>query len=155
MLPALASVSALEARLGVTLAGVDAERASAALDDASALIRAEAGTDWLDDEGALTGVPPVVEQVALAVAYRTFRNPDAFTQTSLGDASVAYDRSGQSAVYLSREERRAVRRAAGATAVGAIELASPWAVPASTYPAPVAGGGDPIPLGPFPWESTR
>lgn len=153
MLPALASLSALEARLGVTLADADVERASAALDDASALIRAEAGTDWVDDEGALTDVPPVVEQIALAVAYRAFRNPDAFTQTSLGDASVAYDRSGQSAVYLTRDERRAVRRASGTTAVGAIELASPWAMPASTYPVSVSGGGDPIPIGPFPWET--
>lgn len=152
MLPALASLSALEARLGVTLAGADVERASAALDDASALIRAEGGTEWVDDEGALTDVPSLVEQVTLAVAYRAFRNPDAFTQTSLGDASVAYDRSGQSAVYLTRDERRAVRRAAGTTAVGAIELASPWAMPASHYPVAVTGGGDPIPLGPFPWE---
>ncbi|MBM4414906.1 MAG: hypothetical protein FJ035_01245 [Chloroflexi bacterium] len=156
MPPALASLSALEARLGVTLTGADAERAAAALDDASALIRADAGVDWVDDEGALTDVPAVVEQVALAVAYRAFRNPDALTQTSLGDASVSYDRSGvQAAVYMTRDERRAVRRAAGTAAVGAIELASPWAMPAADYPVPVAGGGDPIPIGPFPWESTR
>lgn len=155
MLPPLATVAALGLRLGTTLAGSDAERAAAVLDDASALIRGEAGTAWVDGEGALSGVPAVVEAVALAVAYRAFRNPDGFSQTSLGDASVAFDRgTGQAAVYLTRDERRAVRRAAGTTAVGAIELVSPWAMPASDYPVAVAGGGDQIPIGPFPWETT-
>ena len=154
MLPPLATVTALGLRLGVTLAGADAERAAAVMDDASALIRGEAGTDWVDGAGDLANVPPIVEAVALAVAYRAFRNPDGVSQTSLGDASVAYDRgSGQAAVYLTRDERRSIRRAAGTTAVGAIEFISPWAMPASDYPVAVAGGGDSIPIGPFPWET--
>jgi len=155
MLPALASVDDLALRLGVTLAGAEAERAAAILADASALIRSEASRDWVDDEGALLDVPAVVESVALSVAYRAFRNPDGVSQTSLGDASVSYDRgSGQAAVYLTRDERRTVRRAAGTTAVGAIELTSPWALTFRSYPVSVAGGGDPLPLGPFPWETT-
>lgn len=154
MLPALASVDALSLRLGVTLAGAEWERAAAVLDDASALIRSEAGRDWIDGEGQLADVPAVVEAVALAVAYRAFRNPEGLAQASLGDASVSYDRGdGHAAVYLTRDERRSVRRAAGTSAVGAIELASPWAMPADTYPVAVAGGGDPVPLGPFPWET--
>ena len=154
MLTPLASLTNLGLRLGVTLTGSDAERGTAALDDASALIRAEAAQDWVDDEGDLAAVPAIVESVALAAAYRAFRNPDGVSQTSLGDASVSYDRgTAQAAVYLTRDERRAVRRAAGTTAVGAIELASPWAMPTSDYPVAVASGGDPIPIGPFPWES--
>ena len=154
MLPPLASLTNLGLRLGVTLTGTDAERGTAALDDASALIRAEAGTSWVDDEGDLLDVPAIVESVTLAVAYRAFRNPDGVSQTSLGDASVSYDRaSAQAAAYLTRDERRAVRRAAGTTAVGAIELASPWSMPASDYPVAVAQGGEPIPIGPFPWEA--
>lgn len=154
MLPPLASVTSLGLRLGITLAGADADRAAAVLDDASALIRAEAGTAWVDEAEQLSGVPAVAESIALAVAYRAYRNPDGVSQTSLGDASVSYDRgTGQAAVYLTRDERRAVRRAAGTTAVGAIELASPWAMPASDYPVAVAGGGDQIPIGPFPWET--
>ena len=154
MLPPLASVAALELRLGVTLTVAETERVSAILDDASALVRSEAGRDWVDGEGALADVPAVVESVTLAVAYRAFRNPDGAAQTSLGDASVSYDRGdGQAAVYLTRDERRSVRRAAGTSAVGAIELTSPWAMPADTYPVAVSGGGDSIPLGPFPWET--
>ncbi len=154
MLPPLASVAALELRLGVSLAGTEADRAGAILDDASALVRSEACRDWLDDEGALHDVPAVVESVTLAAAYRAFRNPDGVSQTSLGDASVSYDRGdGQAAVYLTRDERKAIRRAAGTSVVGAIELTSPWAMPADTYPVDVSGGGDPIPIGPFPWET--
>ena len=156
MLPPLATVTDLGLRLGVTLSGTDHDRAVAALDDASALIRADAGVAWVDNEDALADVPAIVQAVALAVAYRAFRNPDGLAQTSLGDASVSYDRgTAQAAVYLTRDERRAVRRAAGTTAMGAIELASPWAMPASDYPVAVAGGGDPIPIGPFPWESAQ
>ncbi|MFA5517428.1 MAG: hypothetical protein WDA20_14210 [Desulfuromonadales bacterium] len=154
MLPPLASPEALSLRLGVTLAGTEADRAGAILDDASALVRSEAGRDWVDDEGALTDVPAVVESVTLAVAYRAFRNPEGLAQASLGDASVSYDRGdGHAAVYLTRDERKAIRRSAGTSAVGAIELASPWAMPADAYPVSVSGGGDPIPLGPFPWET--
>lgn len=154
MLPPLASVADLSLRLGVTLAGTEADRAAAVLDDASALIRGEAGTDWVDDAEQLADVPAIVASITIAVAYRAFRNPDGVAQTSLGDASVSYDRGdGQAAVYLTRDERRSVRRAAGTSAVGAIELTSPWAMPANTYPVAVSGGGDPIPLGPFPWET--
>lgn len=153
MLPALATTDALALRLGATLAGTELTRATAILDDASALIRSEAGVDWVDEQGQLVDVPTVVESVALAVAYRAFRNPDGLGQASLGDASVSYDRgSGQSAVYLTRDERRSVRRAAGTSAIGTVELVAPWSMPTSTYPVAVSGGGDPIPLGPFPWK---
>lgn len=154
MLPPLASVADLGLRLGVTLAGTEAERAAAVLDDASALIRSETGEDWVDEAEQLADVPAVVESVVLAVAYRAFRNPDGFSQTSLGDAAVSYDRSeGQAAVYLTRDERRSVRRAAGTSAIGSVELASPWGMPHSNYPVSVSGGGDQLPIGPFPWET--
>lgn len=154
MLPALATTDALALRLGVTFSVSETERAAAVLDDASALIRSEAGVDWVDEQGQLLDVPTVVESIALAVAYRAYRNPDGLGQASLGDASVTYDRGpGQSAVYLTRDERRSIRRAAGITAAGAIELVSPWLMPADTYPVTVSGGGDSIPIGPFPWET--
>jgi len=154
VLPPLASLEALSLRLGVTLAGAEADRAGAILDDASALVRSEAGRDWVDDEGALADVPAVVESVTLAVAYRAFRNPDGVSQTSLGDASISYDRGdGQAAVYLTRDERRSVRRAAGTSAIGTVELASPWGMPQSNYPVAASGGGDSLPIGPFPWET--
>ena len=154
MLP-LATVEQLSARLGITPTGGDAERALAALEDASALIRSEAAVDWIDVEtNELSGVPSVIEAITLAVAYRAYQNPTGASQTSLGDASVSYAREGSGgAVYLTRDERKAVRKAAGISAVGSIALVSPWMSEAANYYyAEVEGGGDPIPLGPFPWE---
>ena len=153
MLP-LATVEQLSARLGITPTGGDAERALAALEDASALIRSEAAVDWIDDSDALSDVPSVIEAITLAVAYRAYQNPTGASQTSLGDASVSYAREGSGgAVYLTRDERKAVRKAAGISSVGSIALLSPWmAEAANYYYAEVEGGGDPIPLGPLPWE---
>ena len=120
----------------------------------SQLIRSEAAVDWIDDSDALSDVPSVIEAITLAVAYRAYQNPTGASQTSLGDASVSYAREGSSgAVYLTRDERKAVRKAAGISSVGSIALVSPWLSEAANYYyAEVEGGGDPIPLGPFPWE---
>ena len=152
MLP-LATVEQLSARLGITPTGGDAERALAALEDASALIRSEAAIDWIDvDNDELSGVPSVIEAITLAVAYRAYQNPSGASQTILGDPSVSYAREGSGAVYLTRDERKAVRKAAGISSVGSIALVSPWMAEAANYYVEVEGGGDPIPLGPFPWE---
>ena len=126
-LPALADVSELEARLGTTLSGADLGRAMALLDDASALIRQEAGEDWVDDHGDLEDVPAAVATICLAVAYRAFKNPDGVTQASLGDASVSYGRAGLgSSVYLNEHEVKAVRRAAGKSGALSVALATPY-----------------------------
>nr|MBP9053017.1 hypothetical protein [Ilumatobacteraceae bacterium] len=75
--PALAQLADLEARMGVV---ADEARARAALDDASALIRSEAGAeDWLDDDGNLEVVPSIVVTVCCKVAQRVLTNPDGVT----------------------------------------------------------------------------
>lgn len=118
---ALASIEALEARLGHSLEGVELGRAQAALDDASALIRSEAGSDF-DGE-----VPDVVASICLAVAYRAFRNPDGTTQTSIGDVSISFKREGVGgAVWLSQAERRAIRKAAGLASAQTVVLTTPY-----------------------------
>lgn len=154
VLPSLASTGDLEARLGVTLEGDALGRAEATLADASALIRSEAGLDWVDADGHLDAVPDVAKAICLAAAYRAFRNPDGAAQTSTGDVSISFGRTPPGALYLTEAELRAVRRLGGGSRVSTIALESPWAVQSggSPYYVPVAGGGDPIPLGPFPWE---
>jgi len=127
MLPPLASTSELETRLGVTLSGADLSRASAALADASALIRQEADEDWVDDEGDLEDVPDIVSSVCLAVAYRAYRNPEGTVQASVGDVSVTYGRQGGGgAIYLTQAELRAVRKAAGKAAVTTLRYTTPY-----------------------------
>lgn len=160
-LPALATLEELSERLGVALLdehgeprSPDGVRAQAALDDASALIRQEAGRNWVDeDHEALEGVPDVVAAICLAAASRAMRNPEGATQASVGDASISYHRAGGgAAVYLTDAEIRAVRKAAGRASASSVEVVSPWgaATPAAYMVA--VEGGEPMLFGPLPGD---
>jgi hypothetical protein len=112
MLPALATLAKLEARLGLdpdTLADPERARAQAALDDASALVRDEARRDWPPDEDDTPTVPDAVERVVLGAALRTYRNPDGEITKTVGPftRTVSADASG---VYLTDAEKEIVRR---------------------------------------------
>lgn len=113
-LPALASLEALAARLPSGIADSDETRAQAALDDASALIRAEAGETWVTDENELDtdNLPDVVVAVCLAAARRALINPDGVTQESLDGYSTSYSNDSAD-IYLTKAERRLVGSAGG------------------------------------------
>ncbi len=111
MLPALATLAELEARLGLddgTLTGADRARAQAALDDASALVREEAQQDFVAEDGSLT-VPDVVKRVVLGAALRSYRNPDAQIAEAAGPFSRTL-KSAEVSVYLTDAEKQLVRR---------------------------------------------
>lgn len=123
-LKTLADVSALELRLGLeigSLQGADLARAKASLEDASALVRAEAGKPWL--EGDVVTAPAQVLTVVIKASIREFKNPDGFTSEQMGDYSYRTDNVG--GVYLTEEERRIVRDAAGSAAHGAWDVRIP------------------------------
>jgi hypothetical protein len=110
-LPALASLNELEARLGLdsnTLAGADKARAQAALDDASALVRLEAGQSWVV-AGALSAVPDVISRVVLGAAMRNWINPDGVVQETAGPFQRRLAES-PNGVYLTAAEVEIVRR---------------------------------------------
>lgn len=142
-LPALVSLEDFAVRVG----GVDASdeaRAQAILDDASALIRVEAGDeDWVDANGDLEDVPEVVVAVTVAVAVRAFFNPQGVRSESIGTYAVTYADSS-TAVFLTAGERRTIRRAAGAAAIGTVTLEGAYAVEETVY-VPVDIGGDDMP----------
>jgi hypothetical protein len=111
MLPALATLDELEARLGVdpgSLSGPDRTRAQAALDDASALVREESRRDWVDTDGAITA-PPSLIRVTLGAALRTFRNPDGEISQTAGPFSRTV-KAADVGVYLTPAEVEIVRR---------------------------------------------
>lgn len=111
MLPALAEVSDLEARLGLdaeSLTGADLTRAQAALDDASALVREETRADWVDPADLITAPAPLV-RVVLGAALRTYRNPDAEISQTVGPFSRTL-KSSEVGVYLTPSELAIVRR---------------------------------------------
>jgi hypothetical protein len=143
-LPALVSLD--DFALRVSISASDEERAQACLDDASALIRAEAGDeDWVDADGALETVPDVIAAICVAVAIRAFRNADGVRSETIGNYSVAYADTS-TAVFITAGERRMIRRAVGLTGISSVSLEGEWAINPAIY-VPVEGGGDDFPLG--------
>lgn len=135
-LPPLAPVSALEVRLEVavgSLNGAALTRAEACLDDTSALIRDEAGKDWVALDGVTITAPAAVVVVATQVAKRTYSNPDGYTSESVGDYS--WQANGAAGLYLTTGESRIVRRAArGRSAGSASDVRTPSAYGDYTEP---------------------
>lgn len=133
MLP-LADITDIEARLGRTFSGEEHTRVEALLDDASALVRDEAGITWIDPgTGLLTTVPGSIRAVVLRSVERAVRNPQGFSAESAGDYS--YQRTNvEPGVYLTDSERQIIRRATGRTGLwtqpvtrGDEYLATVWA----------------------------
>lgn len=147
--PALATTDDLEAR-GVNTS--DASRAQAALDDASAFIRDVASPeDWLDDDGNLETVPDIIVAICCRAVQRSLDNPQAVQAEGIGSYNVTFANTSPD-VYLTRAERASIRRAVGKVSLGAVTIESPYAPrtdPDDIY-MNVAGGGDPIPMGPWP-----
>jgi len=117
MTPPLATPEELEYRIGREFTDAELPRVEAALDDASALVRAEAGVDWIDpDTGLVTGLPDVIKTVVLRVAERIVRNPQGFRSESAGDYSFQrYDADDGGGPYLTDREIAIIRKAMGRT----------------------------------------
>lgn len=117
----LAPVSALEPRLGLavgSLSGLDLARVEAALEDVSALVREEAGKTWIDpDDGVTITAPASVLAVVYSATARVYRNPDGFVSENVGQGAYTWSTSQEQAsgAFLTKEERRIVRKAAAGT----------------------------------------
>ncbi|OZV74773.1 hypothetical protein CA850_29795 [Micromonospora echinospora] len=136
-LPPLVPVAALERRMGLdpgTLTGSDLVRAGVALEDASALVRAE-GLDWVADDGVTITAPAVVLKVARDVALRQYRNPDGYQGENIGEYGYQYAR-GQAGDELTAAEVATVRRAAGKTAASVYTVRTPSAYECPPTPDP-------------------
>lgn len=102
MLPSLATIADLEARLGHPITDeAERERAQALLNDASALVRFEANQTWLDENGDLLAeVPDLAVTITCQAALRGWYNPSAIESAQLGAVSVRYGNA-----WLSAQER--------------------------------------------------
>lgn len=116
-LPPLVPVSELEIAQELApgaLSGATLARAEQDLRRVSALIRAEAGRDWVDVDGVTITAPEDVLAVALEAALRVHKNPDGYSGESLD--GYAYTRAQGAdvgvGVYLTDAEKAIVRRAA-------------------------------------------
>lgn len=94
MLPSLATIADMEARLGhLIVDDAERERAQALLNDASALIRFEANRTWMDDTvdpPVLGAVPDFVVSLTALAALRGWYNPAGIESAQLGAVSVRY-----------------------------------------------------------------
>ncbi len=108
----LATVASMETRLGLTpgsLTGADLQRATDALDDASVLVRAEAGLDFLADDGVTIDAPDVIVMIARRVALRQYRNPDGFVAEGMGSGAYTYRYADdETSAYLTADEVRQI-----------------------------------------------
>lgn len=138
--PTLADIWQLQQRIPGGLDDSDLPRALAALEDASSWIRVEAGVDWLDDDGNLESVPGAVVSVCCTVARRVLDNPEGIMQMSVAQYSEGRS-NASSDVYLTKQEKAIVRKAAGtAGGLTAVTLASPFTPPRPTVLSPQGSG---------------
>lgn len=112
MLPAFATIDEFANRLPGGISDDDSTRAQAALDDASALIRNETGKTWVTDDELDADVPDIVVTVTCRAAMRAFVNPTGLVQDTTGPFSASFA-NASSDVYLTKNEKSDVRRAAG------------------------------------------
>lgn len=121
----LADLTGMEVRLRRSLTGLEATAAEAAIDDATALIRAESGRTWLDEDGL---PDPRVANLVLAVALRAFRNPEGYSSQTVGSWTGTVGGTGQdvaSGVYLTAHERRQLQALMGAGGLISVPVERP------------------------------
>lgn len=108
-LPSLATVEQLEDRLNLDLSDLVAQ-AQMMLDYASNRIRRYTGCTWVDDEGALVGVPDGVDLIAVEMVFRAVTNPSGATQDTTGPFSVSFGPEAAQRIFLQRAEREDLDR---------------------------------------------
>lgn len=152
-MPPLASIYDFEGRLNGNLAAADVTRVETLLADASALVRGETKpvtwttTDPVTGDVSLDDVPQDVIRVVCMVAQRAFRNPSGYVSESVGEWSGTRPQSDpvSEVLFLTRGERRSVKRAAELTSVGSVVLESPFGPGIETTYLAVDPPGEPIP----------
>ncbi|MEV4443607.1 hypothetical protein AB0K09_32365 [Streptomyces sp. NPDC049577] len=118
----LADLADLERRYGGTLTGAEREQAEAALDDASAIVRAHGNPSWgAVVDGRLRPVPAAVKAIVLAVAERRVRNPEGFVSESAGEYSYRMPEQGAVGGSLSKGEQLLIERLSGRSAMRSLE----------------------------------
>jgi len=154
----LADLAQLSARLGVATFDAQAPdglRAQSLLDAASALVRAVTGYTWLDPDSSgedLLAVPGLVSSTVVEVAARAYQNPSGAAQASVGDVSISYGAGGAgAAIYLTRGERTDLLRLVGKSTLISVALRSDT-LPGGSSDLLAPTEGDPLPLGPAPWD---
>jgi hypothetical protein len=145
------SFTEFQVRYENTVAPADEERVAAFLEDACALVSDIVGatvTAAWDEDGSGTAAPGGIVAAVCAAARRAYDNPGGLQGETIGDYSWRAGSAGVGAslgVYFTPAEVRQIRRAAGLSGVGTIELEGmlPDAIGAAQY-LTVTDGGAPV-----------
>lgn len=111
-LPALVGFEAFAARIAGGVSDADRVRAEALLEDASALVRKEAGATWVTGD-AVVDVPEIVVTITVAVAKRAFENPRGAASETTGPFGVQYPDHAGDLVFLTESEQKTLQRLRG------------------------------------------
>ena len=108
-----------------TVPAADEERVAVLLEDACAIAADIIGSTYADGSGS--EVPGAIVVTVCAAVRRAFENPTGLQGETIGDYTwrVGYTgtrSSASSGVYFTPAEARIMRRAAGRSAVGSVEL---------------------------------
>ena len=82
--------------------------AEAILDDVSALVRAEARQEWLNEDGSLAQVPSLAMVVTRQAFRRAVSVPIGRQSDGVGPYTATYDRDSRVGAYLTDAERRSL-----------------------------------------------
>lgn len=123
----LANITDFEARHG-ELSGDDKAIVEALLTDAASLIETElSGSEavWLTEDS--DDVPAAVKAVCVQIAYRAWANPDSVAREELGQVAQTFRGTDQAdALWLTKNEAKMVRRAAGFSSVRSVQVETPY-----------------------------
>lgn len=126
----LVTTSQVTDRLGPNF-NVDATQLSSAITDASALVR-EAAEGELDNVDTSTPTPDLIVAVVVSAVRRALVNPDGFGSEML--QGYRFESAPRTGVFLTKDERRTVRKHAGVLSVGTAELQGYLPSPSSERP---------------------
>lgn len=132
-LPALVTVSDLEALLGATIDDSDA-RARQVLSMASAQVRSVVGLTWVDADNHLTTVPELARAITVAAAARAWANPTGARSSTAGPFGATWD----GGVMLTGDEREALATliADSVPGLGSIRVVAPAYASGTRRPEP-------------------
>lgn len=121
MLPSLADLEAFKQWPGVNVPAGKDESAQAVLDAASAIVRSEAGQDWVSDGSPQTlsdDLPDIVPVIVVTMSARVWNNPNGFIQRSTGPFSGSYAQWAALGLVLTDQEKAQLVPASGAKRPG-------------------------------------
>lgn len=103
-------------------ADIDETTLELLLGRASAIVRAYADNDWVNDDGELEDVPEAIPGVVAAMVERAVSNPSGVIQEGAGPFQRSFGADAAARLYLTNVEKRVIRRAIGASGLAAVSL---------------------------------